>query len=520
MNIAILTNFQDLNPGYSLTGIVADQVAMLLKHGHNVHLLVNQRYNDKNDFVLARAGIDYANFTRSNVIPFGHLTDYNSMISWSIEHQFLSVEVAEVLCDYIDEHEIDICFTHDWIFTGWNLPYGGGVRFTTYLRPKVGWMHWVHSVPSGMRDWWNLAAYGNQHKIIFPNVTDQRRVGEQFRTPESNVYVIPHIKDMRAWYDMGKDTVEMIDEMPSLMQAEMVQVYPASSDRLHAKGIDHVISTFGSWKKRGISVCLLIANQWATGRQRMEDLKKYEETAEKHGLEVGQDFAFTSKLFEKYSTGINSRMLRELQALSNVFFFPTREESFGLVGPEACFAGVIPVFNRSLSMMTEVYGNTGLYFDYGSFHNNFEPQQGWDPYHAAISAIVYGRFKQDASISAKTHCRRFYNMDYLYDRYYLPGMEELKMFASQCQRTGREQTEVKTAMSNFRVQWTEECMKKTAEKKKKQQVEDMGGTPGDGIAGTMSKLGATIEDVAEAAKTLAQVGKPVDGKADDDKEDK
>lgn len=452
MNVAILTNFQDLNPGYSLTGIVMDQIQLLIKNGHTVHLLVNEQYNSKNDsYLYARVKKDNPMFFLSQIVPFGHLKDYNSMISWTEEHQKLSVKISEVLVEYFKKYEIDIAFTHDWVFTGWNLPYAGGVRLASVQVPKVAWLHWIHSVPSVMRDWWDFKFYGPQHKLVFPNRTDQRRVAEQYKTQESNVAIIPHIKDIRTWFDMCDETCEYLNDHPYILNAEMVQVYPASSDRLSAKGVEYVIKIFSYWKKHGISCCLVIANQWATGRQRMEDLNRYEKIASSYGLEVGKEFMFTSTYKKQWNTGISTRILRELQLCSSVFIFPTREESFGLVGPEACLDGVLPVFNDSLTMMREIYGSNGMYFGFGSFSNNFEPQQGWDKYLEAVAMVIYNQYKVENAINARSHVRRFYNMDHLYRTAYLPTMASICAVAKNEQLDSSKMNEVDLLKSRIKL---------------------------------------------------------------------
>jgi len=238
MKIAIMTNFQEFLPGYSLTGIVKDQITMLRRHGPP-------------------------------------------------EHKMTAKATAKVLKEELSR--FDMVWTHDWIFTGWNVPYGLGCQLAWPDMPGTAWLHWIHSVPSHSRDFWQIRAYGPRAKIVFPNRTDALLVAEQFKGEIDDVRPIHHIKDLRTFYDFSADTWRLIDLVPQVMSADVVQVLPASADRLSAKRVKEVITIFGHINRRVNEVCLLIANQWATERQHKEDIAKYYEHAKACGLEPGRD---------------------------------------------------------------------------------------------------------------------------------------------------------------------------------------------------------------------------------------
>jgi hypothetical protein len=451
--IAILTNFMDFNPGYSLSGIVADQCFMLLRNEHDVHLFVNEQYNPayNKDSRLEYLEENYPlTFHIHSKSKFIHLTDYRTIQNLSTEHKEAAEEAAAIYADLLIDFEVDTVFTHDFIYTGWNVPYGLAVKQASKDLEKrgymVNWLHWIHSVPSAMSDWWYLNEYGPNHFIVFPNRTEQVRVADNFRTTPNRVIAIPHIKDIRTWYDFGEDAFHFTNVYPQMLSSEVVQVYPASTDRMSAKQVDIVVRIFGFLKKMNVSVFLLLANQWATGRQPRENMADVIRIALDAGLEYGVDFAISSltpsmnhvsdfttveeilqdlknededSIKYPYSKGLSRRCLRELQLISNLLIFPTLEESFGLIGPETSFSGALPVINRSLTMMYEVMGNMCPAFDFGSHHCNHPPAKE-DQYLQAVAVAILNRIYCDESLMTKTSLRARLNMDNLYDRYYRP----------------------------------------------------------------------------------------------------
>ena len=414
--VAILTNHAEYNPGYSLTGIISDQYKMLSEYGHKCFVVTQTEMSPERPFPIP---------TRNIVPPLG-LIDYTKRRDLTESHLKYIEKFTKILVNCLKKEKVDVVFTHDWVLTGWFLPFGMAAARASKELPNVKWLHWVHSIPSAFRDWWNIKAYGPNHKIAFPNSSDRLVVAEQFRGELSDVKVMHHIKDLRTWMDFGEDTIELIKKYPKIMQADVVQVYPASTDRLSAKRVKTVIEIFAGFKKLGRSVCLVVANQWATTRQRKEDVREYYGVASARGLTPESEFIFTSDFKAPlYESGIPRKMLRELFTCSNVFIFPTREESFGLVAPESVLSSaVIPVMNNSLDALREVMGGQGLYFDFGSLHRSLYLKDS-ERYHEDIAKIILGRMKENESVRAKTFVRQTYNWNSLYENEYAPIMAEI-----------------------------------------------------------------------------------------------
>lgn len=414
MKIAILTCFMEFKPGYSLTGIVLDQCRMLTRHGHTVDLYVNEQFNPL-DTVFPEGVVV------KRAVPFSHLKDYTTVKDLTEDHLDVARRFADML--KVELQDCPVVFTHDLIFTGWNLPYALGIK-TASLEALTDhrWIHWVHSIPSVFRDWWSIQDYGPKHRIAYPNKSDARRVAEQFRGLDHHVEVIPHIKDIRTWFDFCPDTLKFIDDFPGVLQSDIVQILPASTDRLPQKRVNEVILLFAKLKQRGLSVCLVVTNQWASQTKAKEDVSHYLKVAKRNGLVPMDEVIFTSEWDGgKMELGLPQRMVRELFTLSNLFVFPTREESFGLVVPEAALAGgCLLLLNKSLDCQAEISGWTTLLADFGSYNRDFTPGNGWGVYLQDLASIIVYRLQHNESIMAKTYFRQALNMDTIYRSYYEP----------------------------------------------------------------------------------------------------
>jgi len=424
MKIALMTNFSKFQPYYSLTYVVKDMAEMLARYNHEVHLFVSERWRDAEDQFAPGVIVE-------KKVPHGNLKDYGpNDEELTPEHKLLRNNTAQMFRkELADGYELAI--TEDFVFQNWNKPYGLAIQDATKDLPNVRWLHRIHSVPTVQTGWWNIRNYGGKHKLVYPNKTDALRVAEMYKGWLEDVRVIPHIKDLRTWFEFGKDSRDIIDWCPQIMQADIVQVYPCSVDRLHAKRLDVVINIIANIKRQMRSVCLVVIPQWCTGDKQRALMEKYKVLAVKQGLDIGTDIIFTPEYPgepKRFAVGVDRRVVRELQLCSNLFIFPTDHETFGLVLPEACLTGCpITVLNRSLPMMSEIAGYDGIFFDFGSYTQKVDrPIESVPTFYKDLAMIILGEYNNNKPLQMKAWMRQKYNMDRIYHHFYAPIMAESK----------------------------------------------------------------------------------------------
>lgn len=417
--VGVFTSFTYYAAGYSLTNLIRSQIRQLTRGGYPPHLMVCDSFKE--------ADQHFKEATIHKVIPTGALNVPYAEPKLQEKHEKLVEDTITALLKMIDDYELNIIFTHDIIFLNTHYPYAVAVEQVSKQRPNVKWMHWIHSCPSGLNKIWNIAKYGPGHKIVFPNRTDALRVAEQFRGSIDHVWPIHHVKDIREFAEFSGPTCKFIDQY-DLMNADIIQIYPASVDRLKAKGVDHLIQVFGAMKSHfKQSVRLVICNQWCNVDKHRKTVESYLEMGKRVGLEPDKDLIFSSR-FEapKWELGLPSKMVAELMMLGNLFMFPTHHESFGLVLPEASLmGGALVVANCSLDMMREITGNNALFWDYGSWHRDMQFQKPGDQgpmYWRSVAKVILGKMYNEYGIKLRTHMRKTFNLDAIWRNELEPAM--------------------------------------------------------------------------------------------------
>lgn len=417
--VGVFTSFTYYAAGYSLTNLIRSQIRQLTRGGYPPHLMVCDSFKEADQY--------FKEATIHKVIPTGALDIPYNKPELQQKHKKLADETTKALVKMIDDYELNIIFTHDIIFLNTHYPYAVAVERASKERPNVKWMHWIHSCPSGLNPIWSIKKYGPGHKIVFPNRTDALRVAEQFRGDIDDVWPIHHVKDIREFAEFSGPTNKFIDEY-DLMNADIIQIYPASVDRLAAKGVDYLIKTFGAMRKAyKREVRLVICNQWCNVDKHRKTVEAYLEKGRKAGLRPDKDLIFSSRFdAPKWELGLPAKMVAELMMLGNLFMFPTHHESFGLVLPEASLmGGALVVANCSLDMMREITGNNALFWDYGSWHRDMQFQKPGDQpdrYWMSVARTIVGKMHNEYGINLRTHVRKTFNLDAIWNNELHPAM--------------------------------------------------------------------------------------------------
>lgn len=419
MNISLLTTFSNFDEAFSLCGVVRQQLLMLLKKGYTPILFVLSNFKDEDK---VPEGVIIRKIPQLILEPYGQG-----------DASHLEEDVAKVLPVLAEQmKDVDVCLTHDIIFTNSYLPYNIAMRRgIVEVLSHVKWLHWMHSGPSfadlDNSVWDNLYTLPPNSKIVYMNYTDAVRASEMYHTLPKNVRTVFNPMDIRELYKFDPLTKEIIEEN-DLMSPEFLCVYPLSTTRMDASGkqLSKVIKIMGYLKKKGFTVSLVVPNAHANAENEKHEIERMYQIAYRYGLER-RDLVFTS--FHKaphYEHGVPHEVVRNLFLLSNIFIFPSVSENCPLVLLEAMASKNILVLNEDFPAFKDFGQSNAIYFRFSSLVAP-SPQfpRGEDTYFSDIATLIVDQYEVHKAIKANTRLRREFNIDWIWTHQLEPAIKEI-----------------------------------------------------------------------------------------------
>ena len=366
--LVLMTALADFHPGYSLVTVIKDQARAAVMAGYEVRLVgVNGMSQDRPKL---------PDVTFDPIIP---------ALPWKedeVDDKKVKM-IEDAIRNYIKElpesREV-IIITHDFLLQTWYICVAKALhKIGDWFDDDVKWFHQLHSSvgarPTAPGTKWRCTL-PESHKIAAVNYTDIPHLAEYYKTETDNIITIPNIRDPADFWGFSEEAAT-IARVTRIAEADVAQVYPISTPRAFAKGLDKVMHLFRILKEEcGQKVCLVMANAHANGNLPM--LKNLKQMAKELNLE--QEFHITSDLVaDTRPQGLLMQEISALMSLSNLFAFPSQSEACGLVMLEAALAGCLLVLSNDLPVMKDfIQPHEALWAPWGSIHQNRPvPPETW-----------------------------------------------------------------------------------------------------------------------------------------------
>ncbi len=416
LKIACLTTFYNWDRAYSLVSVVEEQLNSLLRNGYKPVLFVHDNFSDDK---LVPESVEIR-----KVIPRFQLVDYSS--NQPVEPGFQ--DQVKIVKEALEEHlkDIDIVFTHDWIFQGWFLQYNVGMR-EAQPNLKCRWFHWIHSAPSPRPA--NLTYPHDcryktmpNSKLIYMNHYDTLRLAEMYGGALDDIRVVYNPCDLRSFWKLNPFVCGLIKKY-RLLDADIIDVYPMSSTRFGGKHPQKVIKVLGKMKKQGKSIRFICPNAHANAERE----KKAIEDIIHYGIEQGltrEEVIFTSLEGKEYEMGVSHEIVKDLFLLSNLFIFPTLSENCPLILLEAAASKCLLVLNESFAPLRDFFGKDALYFKFGSLLENVNYTDE-ENYYSDIAKIIIGELNKNRPLNAFNTLKQKFNGDYIFKKMLEPLFTEI-----------------------------------------------------------------------------------------------
>jgi hypothetical protein len=231
---------------------------------------------------------------------------------------------------------------HDLMFVSWYTPFAEAIhRFKNYLL----WFHVPHSMP-GSRDGKPKALVTlpeGRHFISPVSLADNHRFMEYYATTEDRIVPVPNPFDPRVWGSCSQNVFQIVTKA-KLLDQHYVQILPACSTRLEAKGFSNIARVFALLGQH-YQAHLVVCNPNASP----ELVQAARARAEAVGL-PRSCLSFTSEILPQYARqGLPGADVKTLMHdYGNIFVFPSISEADSRVCMEARLCRQHIVTNRDV----------------------------------------------------------------------------------------------------------------------------------------------------------------------------
>lgn len=232
---------------------------------------------------------------------------------------------------------VDI-ITHDLLFISWYRAFAAAIHAAA-TGDNVRWWHFCHSLPGEgtnvPRERCSLPNH-THHRVITNAMHALGKFASYYHIPDHLVEYVPNTRDPRM---LGVSrAVETIANNARLWEADVVQIFPACSTRLEAKGATKLISMFAELNLYH-DARIVFCNPNARGEKGQDGIRAVRAKAAERGLAASK-FFFTSEILPDAAiSGIpSSDVMSLMHTYGNVFALPSISEADSLVLLEAALA--------------------------------------------------------------------------------------------------------------------------------------------------------------------------------------
>lgn len=418
--IFFLTNFSSYLQSFSPIIVVQEQLKMCLRNGYEPVLIACEGWEVPEDSVYSK--VETIRLFNAN----SHNPDDKPE---NIE------ELVTILYDQLKEALPEECsvITHDLIFLPDYTVLNLAARKLAKERPKVRWLHWIHSATGPNTLAQERAMYGEHYAnslnekfpnsiICYPNSQDIPRVARNFNFEEFEVVEVPHSTDPTE--GMHPLVQRLYDDL-KLGDKEVLCIAPARLDR--GKSLHNIIWFMAGCRDAGITSHVIFCDFQSTGDDKVvyrEDMKKLS-----NQLGVADRVTFLSEFDDMAHMDVSHDIILDLFTLSNIFLLPSRSETYSLVAQEAMLKGNLCILNYDFPAFRQIYGKRALYrqfdgaeiamdgFDGKIDTTHSNPQ---DYFHHRLALAVKGWIENSKVLGGKTWVRTHRNPDYIFREYIEP----------------------------------------------------------------------------------------------------